>query len=77
MKSLVSLVVHAVVVFLWWNCYGGKHRGKCVKKGRTRATKDTCEDSRSMVFGHSRLGRTAGLERVLLSAFITEKKRLL
>ena len=48
-----------------------------MKKGRTRATKDTCEDNRSMVFGHSRLGRTAGLEQVLLSAFITEKKRLL
>ena len=48
-----------------------------MKKGRTRATKDTCEDNRSMVFGHSRLGRTAGLEKVMLSAFITEKKRLL
>ena len=48
-----------------------------MKNGRTRATKDTCEDSRSMVFSHSRLGRTAGLEKVLLSAFITEKKRLL
>ena len=25
--------------------------------------RDTCEDSRSTVFAHSRLGRTAGLEK--------------
>ena len=36
---------------------------KCLKEGRTRAMRDTCEDSRSTVFAHSRLGRTAGLEK--------------
>ena len=45
-----------------------------MRKGRTRATKDTYEDSRSIVFSHSRRGRTAGLEKGSLICFYNRKE---
>ena len=56
MKSSVNLAVLAVIILCCvHDGVAGKYRGKCVKKGRTRATQDICDDHRSMFITNSRL----------------------
>ena len=64
MKSSVNLGVLAVIILCCVHGgVAGKYRGKCVRKGRTRATQDICDDHRSMFITNSRLcsrSRTKG-----------------
>ena len=47
-----------------------------MKKGRSRTTQDIFDDKKSMFIADSRLGRTAGIEREVLSyAFCPKTKR--
>ena len=48
MKLSVNLAVLAVVIlFCAHGRVAGRHRGKCVRKERTRATQDICDDHKS------------------------------
>ena len=56
MKSSVTLAVLAVLILCCvHDGVAGKHQGKCVKKGRTRATQDICDDHRSVLMADSTL----------------------
>ena len=56
MKSSVTLAVLAVLILCCVHGgVAGKHQGKCVKKGRTRATQDICDDHRSVLMADSTL----------------------
>ena len=56
MKTSVNLAVLAVVIFCCVHSgVAGQYRGKCVKKGRTRATRNICNDHRSMFTVESKL----------------------
>ena len=56
MKTSVNLAVLAVVIFCCVHSrVAGQQRGKCVKKGRTRATRNICNDHRSMFTVESKL----------------------
>ena len=75
MKLSVNLAVLAVVIFFC--AHGGaagKHRGKCVRKERTRATQDICDDHKSMLIADSG-PCSKGRRKVLSFSFITETKR--
>ena len=72
MKSSVNLAVLAVLILCCVHGgVAGKHRGKYVKKGRTRATQNICDDHWSMFKAESRLC-SKGRGKVLSSSFITE-----
>ena len=72
MKLSVNLAVLAVVILFC--AHGGKHRGKCARKERTRATQDICDDHKSMLIADS--GPCCkGRRKVLSFSFITETKR--
>ena len=75
MKSSVDLAKLVVVIL---SCAldgvsAGENRGKCVKKGRTRATQDICDDSRSMFTANGRFC-SKGRRGVLSFSFVTETK---
>ena len=54
MKPSIKLAVLAVVILCCVHGeVAGKNRGKCVKKGRTRATQDIRDDHRSMFMADS------------------------
>ena len=75
MKSSVNLAVLAVLILCCVHGgVAGKHRGKYVKKGRTRATQNICDDHWSMFKAESRLC-SKGRRKVLSFSFITETKR--
>ena len=57
MKSSINLAVLAVVIVCFVHGgVAGKHRGKCVEKGRGTATQDICDYHRSMFIADSKLG---------------------
>ena len=72
MKLSVNLAVLAVVVLFC--AHGDKHRGKCARKERTRATQDICDDHKSMLIADSG-PCSKGRRKVLSFSFITETKR--
>ena len=74
MKSSVNLAVLAVVILCCVHVVAGKHREKCVKKGRTTATQDISDYNGSMFTADSRLC-SKGRIKVLSFSFITETKR--
>ena len=75
MKSSVNLAVLAVVILCCvHDGFAGKHREKCVKKGRTTATQDISDYNGSMFTADSRL-YSKGRIKVLSFSFITETKR--
>ena len=72
MKLSVNLAVLAVVILFC--THGGKQRGKCARKERTRATQDICDDHKSMLIVDSG-PCSKGRRKVLSFSFITETKR--
>ena len=75
MKLSVNLAVLAVVIlFCAHGGVVGKHRGKCVRKERARATQDICDDHKSMLIADSG-PCSKGRRKVLSLSFITETKR--
>ena len=57
MKSSINLAVLAVVIVCFVHGgVAGKHRGKCVEKGRGTVTQDICDYHRSMFIVDSKLG---------------------
>ena len=74
MKSSVNLA-KLVVVILSCTLDGvsaGENRGKCVKKGRTRATQDIYDDSRSLFTAN---GRFAAREEERFCHLLSSPKR--
>ena len=79
MKLSVNLSVNlsaltVVILFCSHGGVAGKHRGKCVRKERTRATQDICDDHKSMLIADSG-PCSKGRRKVLSFSFITETKR--
>ena len=75
MKSSVNLAVLAVVILCCvHDGVAGKHREKCVKKGRATAIQDISDYKRSMFTADSRLC-SKGRIKVLSFSFIIETKR--
>ena len=79
MKLSVNLSVNlsalaVVILFCSHGGVAGKHRGKCVRKERTRATQDICDDHKSMLIADSG-PCSKGRRKVLPFSFITETKR--
>ena len=75
MKLSVNLAVLAVVILFYAHGrVAGRHRGKCVRKERTRATQDICDDHKSMLIADSG-PCSKGRRKVLSFSFITETKR--